>query len=450
MVGVTPRYPPLELLSRNEVVAIHDASLEVMSEVGFRVQHEGARKYFGSAGAEVDEKKQLVKIPTWLVKESLQKAPHRVRLYSRKPGYDITCGIGKVHFVNSYGCPFTLDIETGQKRAVTLRDLEQMAGLYEALDNIHGVMAEQIPQDVMMTAKHLELYLTRAMLCNTRKNVIIESYSAEGVSGMVKMAAAVMNCAEEDFRKRPILTGQLTASPPLLFHHVVADAMIAFSKHGVPIIYWDLPQASGSSPATLAGTLVIQNADILAGLVLAQIVNPGIPFSYGAYGSITDQKHGIFVTGGPESGIMCAASAAICRYYGIPIVSVGGGTESKAEDEQAGYEKALTTLISALSGPDIIHGVGGWMEDLLASSLTQSVVMDEILGEVTRYLEGIEVTEDTLAVDLIKKVGPGGNFFAERHTKEHFLKEDFMPKLKDRRPRGDWGGKGSQDFARGR
>jgi trimethylamine--corrinoid protein Co-methyltransferase len=443
MIGVTPKYPVLDVLSRDEVIKIHDATLEVLNDVGCKVQHEGALKHFSDAGAEVDEKAQLVKIPTWLVEEALHKAPHRVRLYSRKPGYDITCGIGKVYFVNSYGCPFVIDHETGKKRPVTLGDLENCAGVYEALDNIHAVMAEQIPQDVMMTAKNLELYITRALLCNTRKNVMIESYSAAGVRGMVRMAAAVMNCAVEDVAKQPVITGQLTASPPLLLHKVVADAMIELSKHGIPIAYWDLPQASASSPATLAGTLVIQNADILTGLVLSQIVNPGVPFIYGPYGSIMDQRYSTFVTGGPESGILSAASTSICRYYGLPVVAVGGGTESKVEDEQAGYEKAMTTLIAALAGPDIIHGVGGWLENLLSSSLSQAVIMDEILGEVNRYLQGIEINEETLAVDIIKKVGAHGNFIGEKHTKEYFLKEDFMPKLTDRRTRGDWESRGA-------
>lgn len=444
MVGIEPSYPVLNLLSTDDIKRIHDATLEVLSQTGLKVYHEGARKHFKDAGASVDEKAQLVKIPTWLVDEALRKAPHRVRLYSRKPGYDVVCGSGKVHFASGYGCPFILDYETGKKRPVTLHDLEKCAGVFEALDNIHLVMAEQIPQDVMMTAKNLELYLARAILCNTRKNAIIESYSAAGVLGLVRMAAAIMNCTEEDVGKRPIITGQLTASPPLLFHHAVADALIALSKHNLPIIYWDLPQASGSSPATLAGTLVIQNADILAGLVLAQVVNPGVPFMYGAYGSILDQRHACFETGGPESGIISAASASICRFYGLPYVAVACGTESKAEDEQAGYEKGITTLMAALAGPDIIHGVGGWLESLFTSSFVQAVIADEIAGEVNRYLQGIEVNEDTLAVDLIKKAGPGGNFLAERHTRNHILSEHFMPKLTDRSNRGDWEIKGSR------
>jgi trimethylamine--corrinoid protein Co-methyltransferase len=123
---------------------------------------------------------------------------------------------------------------------------------------------------------------------------------------------------------------------------------------------------------------------------------------------------------------------------------VACGTESKAEDEQAGYEKGITTLMAALAGPDIIHGVGGWLESLFTSSFVQAVIADEIAGEVNRYLQGIEVNEDTLAVDLIKKAGPGGNFLAERHTRNHILSEHFMPKLTDRSNRGDWEIKGSR------
>ncbi|WP_309493548.1 trimethylamine methyltransferase family protein [Candidatus Hecatella orcuttiae] len=445
MQGIRPLYGRVvEPLSSEEVYDIHQATLEVLETVGMRIENEEALKIMSGVGAEVDFQKQVVRISSHIVKEMVKKAPHRFTLYGRSPKNEVTLGTRQVYLVNGYGAPNILDMDTGRRRPTSREDLANIIRILDALKYPHMVMTEAIPQDIPGIIA--DRYIVETLLNNTGKHLIADTYDAEGARDIIKMCEAVVG-GEAELRKKPILSCQESLTSPLIIGDGVAGGIVEFSKEGLPVTVWTLPQAGGTAPATLAGTLVVQNAELLAGLTLAQATRAGTRTLIGSFAAVLDQRYACFASGGPEMPLMVAASAQLARYYDVPYIGTAGATESKISDIQAGFEKAASILFSTLSGADVVHGaLSGWVDSLLASSYPQILLNHEICELAGRILQGIEVNEDTLAVDIIKEIGIGGNFIKHKHTKKYFRQEQWMPQLSDRTTREEWEQGGGKDL----
>jgi trimethylamine--corrinoid protein Co-methyltransferase len=268
-------------------------------------------------------------------------------------------------------------------------------------------------------------------------------YTIEGVEQVVRMAEMVAGSSQE-LRQRPLVSMISCVMSPLKMDGHYGDLLITIARNGIPLVCPSEPLCGATSPVTLAGNLVIQTVDSLMGVILAQIVNPGTPTIFGSVATSTDLRNLRYLAGSIEMGLLNAAGAQMAQFYKLPFYATGGMTDSKALDAQSGYESSLTILLSALAGANFIHDAAGLIEFALTVSYEKLVIDNEILGMVMRAVEGIRVDDETLAFDLIKQVGPGGNFVTARHTRQFMRSEHYQPSLSDRNSREDWEDQGKQ------
>jgi trimethylamine--corrinoid protein Co-methyltransferase len=429
---------PLKLLTKHEIYRIHLATLEILEDVGVFFHNEQSLKLFDQAGAVVDYDKELVKIPEHMVNDALDSAPSRVTFLARNPKYNLNIGGGKVHYTNGYGADHVLDLETGERRLANVRDLENFTLLSDYLENVHYVMANITPQDVPLEI--CDRYMAYAMLRNTSKHCCLVINSADSIDDIINMVS-VMVGGKEEFTKNPtIINSGLASNPPLRYSKDCAARIMELARNGIPLELSSGILAGATGPITLAGSIVMANAEDLAGLVLAQLVKPGAPVLYGSLVTILDMRYAVPVFGSPECGLINVAFTQIAHYYEIPYFATAGVIDSKVPDEQAAHECTLNVLLTALAGGDIIHdAVYGILETGKTACYEQFVISNEIVDAINRILKGFSVNDDTLPMDLIKAVGPGHNYLkdlrAVKYAKERILKEHWYPKLFDRATR---------------
>lgn len=438
------QYKPL---SDEDIAIIHKTSLRVLAEVGFQVNFPVARTLFQDAGAEVDEVSQVVKVPPELVEESIHKAPPEVLLCGRDENRGFDCEIGgKKVYVGTGGTALNVQDSGGHdSRRATLQDVVQMARLVDSLDNIHFYMLNVYPND--LPVEDIDVNRFGAALNWTRKHVMGGVYTVEGVRHVIKMAMFIAGSPEK-LRERPLISIVTCPISPFKLDESYAQLTMEAAGHGIPVVVPAEPLCGATAPMTLAGNLVVQNVDTLTGIMLAQLTNPGTPVLYGCISSITDLRDMKYLSGAVEMGLMNAAAAQLAQFYHLPCYATAGMSDSKVNDAQAGYESAITSLMVALAGGNFIHDAAGFLEFCMTASYDKLVIDNEVLGMVMRAVEGIHVDEQTLAFDLIKKVGPGGHFVSQRHTRRHMRSELYFPELSDRNNRATWYAAGAKDAAR--
>jgi trimethylamine--corrinoid protein Co-methyltransferase len=282
-----------------------------------------------------------------------------------------------------------------------------------------------------------------AGLDNTTKHVMGGVYTLEGVKQVIRMGEMVAGSAEA-LRERPLISMVTCSISPLKMDGQYGDLVIAIAESGIPLVCPAEPLCGATSPVTLAGNLAVQTVDSLMGVMLTQIVKPGTPVILGSVATNTDLRDLKYLAGSIEMGLLNAAGAQMAQFYQLPFYATGGMTDSKMLDAQSGYESALTSLLCALAGANFIHDAAGLMEFALTMCCEKLVIDNEILGMVMRAVEGIRVDDDTLAFDLIKQVGPAGNFVTAKHTRRFMRSEHYQPSLSNRDSRDEWGAEGSK------
>jgi len=400
--------PTINLLTRDELYEIHLATLDILERVGVGIYEERALKLMDEAGANVDYDKKVVKIPQYLLKELISKAPEVVTLFARNPKHTVRLEPGKTYFNNSsYGIK-VYDLDTGKHRDSKSEDVIKFARLVDALENIHiyqpTVTAHDIPEHIR------SLHELAISLENTSKHVSHAASGADAIKRYIQIGAAVAG-GEDELRKKPLI-----------------------SASTCPI-----------SPLTIAGELVVINAEVLSGIALVQLVNPGTPVLYGSVSSTMDMKTGKTALGAPERPLINAGCAQLARYYGIPSWIGACSTDAKAPGPQAMFEKVMTAIIPMLAGANLIYGPA-ILDSGKTYSFEQLVLDNEIIGAVYRILEGVNVNAESLALEVIEKVGIGDHYLAQKHTCDHVLSDQWRPMLLDRGTRGDWVKAGSKDI----
>jgi trimethylamine--corrinoid protein Co-methyltransferase len=442
-----------EFLDQNQKESIDSASIDVLENAGATFLSKRAQKIFTKAGATVDERSGNVKIPRNLVHEMLRKCPTKFNLYARNPKYDLEIGGSNQYMTCGGEYPYILDLESGARRSALSSDLVPIIKVTDALDNISvGGSYIIAPSDLPEAYRHIERGVLHYKYSSKTTHWDSEGYigsSGElGATHNLELAAIVAGGMEE-LSKKPISTCQICPSSPLIYDVGLTDDVIEFARHGIPVLIEPMDNTGATSPITLAGSLVQTNAAVLAGLVLVQLVRPGNPVVYGSIPVNLDMHTTIPAVGCPETALSCAGGASMAKYYGLPSAMSGGVTDSKIPDVQAGFESALTMLTAVLGGANWIRVVAGAIEYHFTASFEMLAIHDEIFGMAKRIARGIEVNEDTLATSLIKKVAPlRGHYMAEKHTLQHITSERYLPKLSDKRTRGDWERLGSKDLAR--
>jgi len=426
------QYQPL---TAQDVKKIHETTMLVFEEVGFEVQEPEAFEMFKRTDAVIDSDRRVVRMKESAVMDLISTAPSKITLCGRALEYDIELGSDKVYFGTGGTALNILDYPSEKRRPANMQDLVDVIRISDSLENIHLVLLPTYPNELPIERVDANRFFAGFM--NTSKHVMGGVYTSDGVREVIAMARHAAG-SYEAFEERPFLSMITCGISPLLLDSKYGSLMIQIAKEGIPLAVPVEPLCGATSPVTLAGNLVIQNADALINVMLTQLINPGTPVIYGCVATATDLRDLNYLGGPVESGLINAATAQLTQHYGLPYYGTAGISDSKTLDAQCGYESAINNLLVALSGADFIHDAAGLMEFALTVSKEKLVIDNEIIGIALRALDGIEVNEDTLAFDLIRKVGPGGNFIASRHTRKYMQKEHYIPQLGDREKRERW------------
>ncbi|KUK32442.1 MAG: Trimethylamine methyltransferase [Thermoanaerobacterales bacterium 50_218] len=428
-------------LSQKQIEQIHEATLEILENVGVEISNQEAQDILATAGARIDRETNRVYLPRKLVEQSIESAPSEVLLAGRDEKNDLLLSGKRVYLGTGGTALNVLDLEN-EYRPATLRDCKDIARLVDALDNIHFFVLPVYPNE--LPKEEVDVNRFYAAIQNTTKHVMGGVYTIEGVRKVIRIAEIIAGGPSE-LRKRPFISMITSIMSPLKFDVAYTELMLEVARQGIPIATSTCPMAGATAPVTLAGTLVQQNAESLAGIVLVQQVNPGTPVLYSAVPTTVDIRTMDFLFGCVEMGLMNAAISQMAQYYNLPIYSTAGVSDSKLPDAQSGYEKATTALLCALAGSNYVHNCAGLIDKGMTVSYAQYVIDDDINGMVMRAVRGIEVNSDTLAVDVIKQVGPGGNYLAEKHTLKFMRSEFFFPNVTERRSYRQWKEDGAKD-----
>jgi trimethylamine--corrinoid protein Co-methyltransferase len=434
------QYKPLSVEDINK---IHATSLRVFSEIGVQVNFPEALELFRKAGATIDHAARIAKFDPKLVKELIELAPSVVHLYGRADNGSLDCEIGgtKVYMGTGGTALNVLDPGESKARRSGLEDIKKMARLVDALDNIHFYMLNVFPND--LAVEQVDVNRFGAALNRTRKHVMGGVYTVEGVRNVIRMAEIIAGSPEK-LKKRPFISMVACNISPFKLDQSYGQLAMEVAKHGIPVVVPAEPLCGATAPVTLAGNLVVLNVDTLIGVMLTQLVNPGTPVLYGSVASITDMRDMKYLSGAIEMGLLNAAAAQMARFYNLPLYSTAGMSDAKTNDIQAGYESALTGLLVALAGGNFIHDAAGFLEFCMTASYDKLVIDNEIIGMIMRAVEGIQVNDETLAFDVLKKAGPGGHFVSNRHTRKFMRTELYQPQLSDRNNRQDWEKEGAK------
>lgn len=432
----------LEILSRDDLDKIHGATVEVLRRLGVKIWEPTALNLFKDAGAEVDKRTMMVRIPENLLKETIRKAPREFKLYGRDPNYVLNFAGNAVH-IGTAGLAVRVHDLEGKIRPGKLKDVGDLARLADALENIHMIIMMVTPSDIPDDLYHM--YVMLEDWKNSGKTTDGWNYAAKKAQESIDMATILRDGTEELMRK-PCLLGFTNPVSPMQQSKELVEGALIYAKYKQPMIYAPEALSGGTAPATLAGLLVQQNAEVLSGIMISELANPGAPVLYGTVSAALDMRTGATALGGPEVGLLNIATGQLGRYYGLPRRGTGGNSDSKALDAQAGLETASNMLMSALAGMNFIYDACGSLEGSMTISYEKLVIDNEIAGMVFRVLDGIEVTEETLAVDEICKIGPNASYLGTTFTGKHFRKEHFLTTLLDRRSLDTWVKTGSKDI----
>jgi trimethylamine--corrinoid protein Co-methyltransferase len=425
----------LQAFTEDELDALHGATLEVLAEAGIKVESDEAVAMFHDAGARVERggRYNIVKFPHYLVEECIASAPRNAIYYGRDPEKDFILEPHRIGFSTFGECVQVIDPYTREVRSSVKSDLAGATLACDYLDEISVVERALCSSDQQPETQTLHNY--EAMVTNTGKHVLLAFGNGANAKKIIAMAAAVSG-GMENFRKRPIVTPFVCPTSPLTMVPSCCEVIIESARlgAGIAIIPMSLPGATAT--ATLAGTLVQHNAEVLSAIMLAQLTNKGTPCTYSSCTTMMDLRFMNPAVGAPEYGIIGAGLAKLAQYYKLPCWVGGGHSDSKLPDAQAAYEGSVTATVSALAGANVIYGAG-CLESGLTFDYAKLMMDAEMIRNVQQVVRGIEVNDETMAVDVIKQVGPGGEFMTHPHTFKH-MKELSQSKLFDRRNRSNW------------
>ena len=430
-------------LSSSDVRHMNEAVVRLMSEVGIKVANDRAFELFKKKGVRTDDAKGLVFIPRTLLEDCIDSAPSDLILHGRgNPDNNIHVGGTRVHYGSGGTALNVLDLETGEKRLSTLKDVQDVSKLLDYLNNVHFQVVPVYPND--LPTEKVDINRFFAALNNTNKHIQGGVYTVEGTKQVVEMCSMIAG-SKEKLRAEPFVSFITCVISPLEIDKIYGELLMTCAESGLPLSIPAEPLTGATGPVTIAGNVANLCAETLAGLCLAQLVNPGTPVLMACTSTSTDLRTMGYASGAVEEGLINACAAQMAQFYGLPFYGTAGQSDSKVLDGQAGFEGAITNLLVGMAGGNFIHDAVGLLEFCMTASYEKYVMDNEILGEVMRVLQGVDVTEETLAVHVTAEVGPGGNFLQEDHTFDHMREEHFPPLVADRQPRELWEKAGKKD-----
>jgi trimethylamine--corrinoid protein Co-methyltransferase len=432
--------PRLSVINADQIEQIHQATLEVLERTGIQISHPRALELLHGAGARVQGERAY--LPSWLVEDAIRHAPSRVVLGSRNGERKVFLEGSKVWFGPSLDCIDYLDPLTGERRRFGSDDCRVTATVADALPNYTWVMtigmADDAPPDIA------DRVIARQVFTYTEKPLVFCCKDVNSVRDIYEMALLIAG-DEQRFHQAPTVVHYSEPISPLLYYDPAVEKILFCAEKGIPLINFPAPQGGSTAPATFAGEIVQGSAESLSGLVLAQLVRPGAPFIYGAFATVMDMKTTIFSYGAPEMSLMVAAMAQMAQYYKVPFFGTAGCSDAKFPDAQAAAEVAFSCLASALAGANLVHDAGSWLDHGSLASPAFMVLVNEILYMVEQFTRGVPVNDETLALEIIDRIGPGGHYLYEEHTLKHF-REVWYSDLFDRSIQQMWLANGARTF----
>jgi trimethylamine--corrinoid protein Co-methyltransferase len=432
----------VSMLTEEEIEMIDRASISILEETGVAVYEKESLDILEGGGASVDRSTSRVKIPEKLVRESVESLPKKVTLAGRDEARSVALGSGESHFMNSLQGIRVLDMDTGTIRPSTLQDVAMFARLVDYLDKIDifgvTVVAHDVPGEL-----HYVKELATAVE-NTGKHIIHGCHGTRMTKGFVRIAE-VASGGSEELAKRPAVSSFGCPVSPLQFDRANTESMVECAKAGMPYTVLSMAMAGASSPMSLAGTLSLINAEVLAGATVCQLLNPGTPVIYGSVSSIMDMRTGVMALGAPERPVINTAVVEVAHSYRMPVWVGGMSTDGKKPGEQTMMEKVMTGIPPLLAGTDILFGAA-LLSSAVVYSPEQLVIDNEVAGALARVRKGMKVDSETIALDAIGKAGPGGGFLGMRQTLDSFKNDVWKPRLIDRNVYDNWQRIGGPDM----
>ncbi|MBI5353667.1 MAG: trimethylamine methyltransferase family protein [Chloroflexi bacterium] len=430
-----------ELLTQEQIERIHDAALEILEEVGLKVRYEPAREMFAKHGCQVDGER--VKFPRAVVEKYRKMYPASFTFYARDPKFDKTIPQDSPVIVTASSAPDIIDPVTGQERRATSGDIARIAHLINELPAYDvfsiSTLADDAPAD-QFTVSRLYPALKYCL-----KPIRVTTTDRKDTNSVMKMAYMVAG-GEEAYREHPFLTHHYCpVVSPLTMDNLSTENVMYFAREGLPVYPTIVPNAGLTSPMSMAGTLAQGNAEFLAAATLMQMAKEGTPLIYATLATVADMRTGAYTSGGIECGMLHMAFAQIAHFYNVPCGGYVGLTNSKVNDAQAGYETGMSAMGGLVGGMDMFN-IGGLIDALKTFDFAKAVIDDEVAQMLKRVKRGVKFSDDELAVNLIKEVGPGGSYIIAKHTMSRMKSEAVMTKIADRDTRTSWEKKGAMDI----
>jgi trimethylamine--corrinoid protein Co-methyltransferase len=437
----------LEVFSKDELELIHSTSMQLLADVGLKIDAQDTRDLLKAHGATINEGTHFVRFPESIVKEKLKSVPDSFKLYGPDGTFHFEVNTTSTLFA-TIGTPVKIydPLNKNGVRKTLLSDTIQQIKIVDSLENIVCSHIDVWPNDISYITIHAHCIYQWAK--NTKKPYGLGCLGQLASQDMMNMTSIIVG-GDEELIKKPRLVGFMNPTSPLHLPQLMTNGFSIFTKYKQPTIIAPEALAGASAPVTLAGLITQTNAEIVGSVVLSQILNPGAPIFFGTVSHITDMRTGNSAMGSVEMGLITAGIAQLARHYNIPSRGPGGGTDSKVLDLQNGYERLQTLMLAAQAGVNYITCAGTY-EATLVEALELLVIDDDLAGMVKRALEGIKVNEDTIGFDVIKKVTTsevkGVNYLAESHTRKYMKSELYMPRLADRGRRSSWLKKGGKNI----
>ena len=433
-------FPKMNMMGREDCLQLHRASCEILRRTGIQVHCQAGLDLLRGAGAAVQDNQ--VHIPASLVEQALATVPGSFNLYKRgSEEVALSLDGEHVYFGTGSDTLHYLDPRSGERRPFLLEDLADCVRVCDALPEIDFVMSMGVPRDVPEDRYYRHQFA--CMLRHTTKPIVIVCNSLADIEAIAAMAAAAAGGSER-LRQYPNLLLYSEPSTPLRHSLEATEKLLFAAEHAIPVTHSPAPMMGGTAPVTLAGAVALGNAEMLSGLVMHQLKNPGAPFLYGHGVHHLDMKSMISVYGAPEFQLARVMAAEMGRFYGLPVWGYAAHSDSKVIDGQAAADAQFSVLVALLAKTNLNHDVG-YLESGLTHSPEMVVFTDEIIAMTRRFTQGVRIDAETLALEAIHAVGPGGNFMSHPHTLTHW-RELWSPRLFDRQRLEVWEKRGSKEI----